>query len=183
MTYIAIDASYNSLGYVILSEELGTIELGTLTPQKTDVKKEIRRYDHFSVNSMKIAKALHKILLKYRYFDCEFAIEEIAINGWQRGTTNSVYNLIFEVGTISTMLSYFLRKRCHWIAPTHHKKVLTGNGKASKELSVAHLLRIIPQLNIYANRKLDDVADAFAMTLVLFNKQFNINDYDLIVNI
>jgi hypothetical protein len=106
MVYIGIDASYSSCGYVIISESSKTIELGTLTPQKYDGQKYNRRYDHFFFNSLKIFDALMQRLLRYRH-DNEFVfgIEEIAINGWKHGGTNSVYNLVFEVGILSGLCS------------------------------------------------------------------------------
>lgn len=173
MTYMGIDASFNCLGYCIVSQELRTIEFGTISPKSYDFQRKLRKYEHWLFNTNAILDELCKRLLKYRFFDSVIGIEEIAI-GLHRSNTNSTYNLVFEVAGLSLALQRTFDLPIIWVSPAHHKKILTGKGKATKQDSVNALLNLVPELNLYAKCKLDDIADAFAicLSMIRFDSDF-----------
>lgn len=181
MAYIGLDCSFNSLGYCIISTEQKIIELGTVTPKKYRYAKYNRKYEHWNENSNAIVDYLITKIIKYRNELNMAMIEEIAI-GFHKANTNSTYNLVYEVAVIATALRRIFGINVTWVAPSHHKKLLTGNGKASKEQSVEHMLRLFPSLQVYHYEKLDDVADALALCLTAIPYQ-DFKDFQLHVNI
>lgn len=181
MIYVGIDASFNSLGYCICDVDRMRLEIGTINTDKYRGAKIKRKYEHWLYNTTAICNALITKLAKYRRNELIFGIEEIAI-GFHKVNTNSTYNLVFEVSSIATTMQRYFGPVV-WVAPSHHKKLLTGKGKATKEDSVTSIISKLPYLRLYANEKLDDVADAFAIMLTLLPAPVKIEDFEVIVDI
>lgn len=165
MIILTIDASINSTGYCIVDTEAKTIELNTITPE--DYVKQVvgTAYDRWTANSEAIALAIYHRLLRYRFSELTtIAIETINV-GIYRKASASLPQLIFEIGSLSSHFKRLTGIQTSWVTSQSHKKALTGNAKADKNLSVHHMLMHFPFFH-GLNTKLDDLADALALAVV-----------------
>lgn len=159
MIYVGLDLSINSTGIAVI-DNAGTLHVHRLTPKEYDKDNSGTKYDKLHRQAMGIAYAIIEHLMQYRFEDMTICIEEVAF-GFTMRHSSSVYNLLFEGGTISALLKHVFDCNVFFVAPTTHKRTFTGKGNAKKEESVRVLLEHW-QLQDCTD-KLDDIADAVSV--------------------
>lgn len=161
MTYVALDLSIASTG-ICIATECGECQFFRLTDVSYARDRGGHHFEKAVVNGLGIANAIAKLLMPYRDTQLHVGIESIGFGFLHGRATNSTTDLIFEQAIVASQLAKLFNASIQFIEPTKHKKLFTGNGKASKELSVAQMLHWFPQLT-YCTDKLDDIADAMSI--------------------
>ena len=167
MITIALDLSIASTGICIANDADRTCTFYRLTDKAyaRDMSKS-PQFVKATTNGIGIADAIAKILMPYRFETINAVIESVGF-GLLRSRTNSVTTLLFEGGIVAATLRRLFNANVQFVEPTKHKKLFTGNGKASKEQSIQMLLHWFPVL-AHTTDKLDDMADAMSiMTSVI----------------
>lgn len=159
MTTVALDLSVNSTGIAIATDDR-QVTFIRLTPRSYD-KVRGCKWTVSLHNAMHIANELAMLLMPYRFDDMHIVIESVGF-GLLKARTNSATALLFEGAIVASKLVDMFNATVDFVEPTKHKKLFTGNGKATKECSVAQLLHWFPQLTLCSN-KLDDIADAMSI--------------------
>jgi hypothetical protein len=173
MIYVALDLSLNSTGVCIANDETMECEFSRVTLRDYP-KSAGTKYDKALFNSRCIAEVLVKRLLPYRHVTDKFhVIVESVGYGLLKGRTNSATSLLFEGAIVSAELQKLFHASVQFVEPTKHKKLFTGNGKASKEQSVNMLFHWFSGFGLTTD-KLDDIADAMSIMTVAIP---NIREY------
>lgn len=163
MIYVGLDLSLNSTGYAIADDSNKLLTVGRIRKCDYCVSVHRNKYARMHEDSLAIADRLMYLLLPYRTDSIQLIIEEVAFGyAFRPGSTNSVYQLLFEGATVAALLSKQLHCGVDFVAASVHKKSFTGSGKAKKEQSIAAMLALFPSLSQAAD-KLDDIADAMSI--------------------
>lgn len=162
MIYIALDLSLNSTGVCVANDATKTCTFSRVTLR--DYPKAVgAKYEKALHNSRCIADVLVKRLLPYRLLGVPMhvIIESVGF-GLLKGRTNSATALLFEGAIVASELQRMFGTTVQFVEPTKHKKLFTGNGKASKEQSVNMLFHWFSDF-AWTTDKLDDIADAMSI--------------------
>lgn len=187
MIHIALDLSYHGTGFAIIDIEARTIELGSITPARYTNEVLKNKYAKWVNNSDALFGALLKILMPYRariMQGCQVSFEEVAFGYFGKSKfgggnkSASTFDLVYLCATVIGKLKSIFDIEVLPTNPKTHKKKFTGNGAASKELSIAQMLQWFPQVAGNAI-KLDDMADAMSIATCYIH---DVRTYELTVN-
>lgn len=163
MIYVGLDLSLHSTGYAIANTDTATVNVGRICGYDYAVSNARNKYKRMHEDAYAIAEAIIHKLMPYRNMQVTVVIEEVAFGyAFRPGSTNSVYQLLFEGSTVAALLKLALNYNIEFVAASIHKKAFTCKGNAKKEQSIARMLELYPTLFQSAN-KLDDIADALSI--------------------
>lgn len=157
---LGLDVSLTSTGYAI-------VELFSDGSYRLVDKGRVKTYskDPDGVRLWKIRLKISEILDKY---SIGYVVRE---RGFTGGSPLSTQQIFKATGVIEQVLAERGLKEITQIAPTSIKKLLTGNGRASKD-DVARAVDIYFPMQVWES---DDVSDAVAVILSLMKQKGIIN--------
>lgn len=163
---IGIDQGYANLGIAILSYNLDSKEISIKETQTITTSAQ----DEMTIRLKKIYDDIYVILKKYK--NIKFAgCERLFHNNVQKNGRNKSANIMYT--NMATGVIYYLCAKKHIsmkeFAPTTVKKVLTGDGRATKEEVEKALNDLIEKYKVEV--KSNHESDAIAIALTVINKE------------
>jgi Holliday junction resolvasome RuvABC endonuclease subunit len=155
MKILALDLSINASGIALADTDKRCIYVTMITPEHYDKCKFKSKYQTLIHNTNGIANTLAYKLRPYGYLDT--IIVETLAYGLHAST-----DLLILQGNLLGKLTVLYKQSFIPVMPKVHKKRFTGNDRASKQQSVAVMLKFWPLLPWHFD-KLDDLADAIAL--------------------
>jgi Holliday junction resolvasome RuvABC endonuclease subunit len=168
MRVLSVDQSLSCTAWCVASKETdGTITVEDFGIIKTN--KELTLYQRI----IKIRDALISVIKDNGGID-EVVFEQLAFGGYGNASRNLAGLLASVIiGLLDEGL--YTEEEIHLIAPKAAKKILTGNGNASKDLMVESLPKDLRSRFTEEGYKkttgLRDLADSYAISLGYFKKE------------
>ena len=154
MIRVGIDTSTTNTAVVVMDED-GLLEYFLISPKDKDI----------TVRSKFITQEIEKFIDRIRStYNTEDVI--IGIEGASFMSVGKRDKLVMLMGHVYySVLNYNFS--CHLLPPSTIKKQFTGNGRAKKEEMISNLPLYVKKLFEKDYKKIDDLADAYAICTCL----------------